>query len=74
MRRLALPVDLVTELKLDARQPPPATLTQAENEYLSARCFTAMREAMQVKKGTESHNSINACILLGGPLAGYAGR
>ncbi len=74
MRRLALPADLVAELNLDAKQPPPATLSLADNEYLATRCFMAMRESMQVKKPNEPHNTINARILLGGPLAGYAGR
>ena len=34
----------------------------------------AMRETMQLKKPAESHNTIDARILLGGPLSGYAGR
>jgi hypothetical protein len=74
VRQLALPADLVAELKLNPKEPPPATLTQAENEYLAARCFMAMREAMQVKKPSEWHNTINARILLGGPLTGFVGR
>ena len=73
-RRLKLPEDLVLELKMNSISPPPATLSQGENEYLAARCLTAMRETMQVKKPGETHNTIQARILLGGPLAGYAGR
>ena len=74
MRRLALPADLVAELNLNPKEPPPTTLTLAENEYLAARSFMAMRETMQLKKPAESHNTIDARILLGGPLSGYAGR
>ena len=74
MRRLPLPADLMAEFGIDGRQPPPATLSQADSDYLAARCFMAMREAMQTKQPTDSHNTIHARVLLGGPLAGYAGR
>jgi hypothetical protein len=74
MRRLPLPADVVAEFGFDPKQPPPATLSQSDNDYLAARCFMAMREAMQTKQPTDSHNTIHARVLLGGPLSGYAGR
>ena len=77
--RLPLPPDVVAEFGINPKQPPPATLGQADTEYLAARCFTAMREAMQQgcplpPSTTEKSNPIRARVLLGGPLAGYAGR
>jgi len=80
VRRLPLPSDLIAEFGIDPRQPPPATLSQADTDYLAARCFMAMREAMQFQctplspRTAESPNVIHARVLLGGPLAGYAGR
>lgn len=74
LRRLPLPADVAAELNLDPTQPPPATLTPADLDYLAARCFTAMREAMQHRQATANHNTICARVLLGGPLAGFAGR
>ncbi len=77
--RLPLPSDVVTELEINPKQPPPADLNPADSDYLAARCFTAMREAMQQggpppPSTTEKSNPIRARVLLGGPLAGYAGR
>lgn len=74
MRRLPLPDDLVAEFGINPKQPPSASLNQTDTDYLAARCFMAMREAMQHKQPTDSHNTIHARVLLGGPLAGYAGR
>ncbi len=64
--RLPLPDDVRAELQLDPKVKPPYAANSPESDYLNARCFTAMREAMTAKT--------SARVLLGGPLAGYAGR
>ena len=71
---LPLPADLKAEFGIDGRTPPPATFSPTDTDYLLARGFMAMREAMQHKQPTDSHNTIRARVLLGGPLADYAGR
>ena len=77
--RLPPPADVIAELGINPKQPPPASLTQADNDYLAARCFTAMREAMQqgcplAANSTRKSDPIRARVILGGPLSGYAGR
>lgn len=63
--RLPLPADVVTDLQVDPKKKPTFVANSPESDYLNARCFTAMREAMTEK--------ISARVLLGGPLAGYGG-
>ncbi|MEX1027228.1 MAG: TIR domain-containing protein [Candidatus Paceibacterota bacterium] len=67
-RRLPLPADVVDELEIDSQHtgPPPFDANTPESNYLNARCFTAMREAMNA--------TIAARILLGGRLTGYSGK
>ena len=77
--RLPPPPDVIAEFGINSKQASPTTFSQAENEYLAARCFTAMREAMHQgcplsPNSAEKSAPICARILLGGPLAGYAGR
>jgi SLOG cluster2/TIR domain len=66
---LPLPEDVVAELGLDSQyrsEPPSFAVNTPESNYLNARCFTAMREAM--------NDRIAARVMLGGTFAGYAGK